>query len=966
MSQPNDKRRSYFSLGEITGLAPLSRAFSTPWARLMSLLRMTPVGILKPDRAPLNIKLTGTPEERFLGSFKRSGMTEAELEKLERKSVDRALVFTGLAFLVWVSTFCFARNLLELRGGILSAPQAIYVVLFPATLTVFALRDGLRAYQLWNRALVTFPEAIARIVQWMRNGPPSPPSSPSGRAPRQIGQTLKSFLVFGLWAAGISAFWPHLLLAQSVAAGGTGIVDTGQATTTLSGAYGTLAKLGSSDLSGQWLARLFPSLSGSGSSDQLSSLLSSFNAILLDGGTGLAFWQGTVGLIYAAQRGGLEGTNIHAVISPLRALVGAGALAPVMGGYCIMQMLALQVLGGGYWMANQLYADMITDTFNAASATPASGAIPVDGMNTLIGTALSAETCYAWYIDNVQDASAAGVSIGQSYTSRGNYRSGNLATNTNLPWSSGPTSTATDSYTWDLGECGSISLGSAENTNSNADVAYSGGSAFDSSRNGQFETFMTGLWNSGLPKALASIYTPGGGAKPGQTPIAPPTEATLASDYSDVTSAATTYFNNLQSDGEALTSSGLTSYANAIKGTGTNLGWVSAGALYSTISSMYSRTATANEGSLPSLTVTSLEGVADSDQAMIQKSYDEVSSFLSSAVLPIEPTFTSTKGSMAPVAPVAGAEFNTAADVHRVLDEPTAGLLFRLDNTLLLDPANPMASVVSEGYFMMHAGEGALVAVGVVKAVSSIPGVKAAAGIAASAVPGGSIISGVISKAVGFAAFLGEVLIFVGAFEAFVIPMLFYIAWLFQIVNCIAFAAEFVLAAPLAAFQFMRVSGTEPVGPEQRQFFLLAFMQGFLRPSLLLFGLLISSFVFASIAGVLNATFNLAVASVQGSSIVGPIGIVTYVLMLVFVQWQLCTRSVSLIGRVPDAVADIVGGAAARLSGADEQALGVASQTGDKVRSATGGVIAYAFGRATKTGQATRQNPGKGDSDQGG
>jgi conjugal transfer/type IV secretion protein DotA/TraY len=878
------------------------------------------------------------------------------------KTVDRAMVFAGLAVLVWVSTFCFGRNLLELRGGILNAPQAIYVVLFPATLTVFALRDGLRAYQLWNRALVTFPEAIARIVQWVRNRPPSPPNTPSNRPTRQIGQTLKSFLVFSLWATGISLFWPHLLFAQSVAAGGTGIVDTGQATTTLSGAYGTLAKLGSSDLSGQWLARLFPSLSGSSSTDQLSSLLSSFNAILLDGGTGLAFWQGTVGLIYAAQRGGLEGTNIHGVISPLRALLGAGALAPVLGGYCMMQMLALQILGGGYWMANQLYSDMITDTFNAASATPASGAIPVAGMNTLISTALSAETCYAWYIDNVQDAAATDVTTGLSYYQMSNAASGNLATSTNLPWSSGPTSTATDSYTWDLGECGSISLGSAENTNSNADVAYSGGSAFDAARNGQFETFMTAVWNSGLPKALASIYTPNGGAEPGQTPISPPSGATLASDYNGVTSAATTYFNNLQSDGESLTSSGLTSYANAINGTGNNLGWVSAGALYSTISSMYSRTATANEGSLPSLTVTSLEGIADSDQAMIQKSYDEVSSFMSSAVLPTEPTFSSENGNMAPVAPVAGAEFNTETDVHRVLDEPAAELLFRLDNTLLLDPANPMASVVSEGYFMMHVGEAALVGAGVAKAVSFIPGVKAAAGIASAAGGGPGIIAAVISKAASFAVFLGEVLVFVGAFEAFVIPMLFYIAWLFQIVNCIAFAAEFVLAAPLAAFQFMRVNGTEPIGPEQRQFFLLAFMQGFLRPSLLIFGLVISSFVFASIAGVLNATFNLAVASVQGSSIVGPIGIVTYVLMLVFVQWQLCTRSVSLIGRVPDAVADIVGGAAARLSGADEQALGVASQTTGQVRRVTGGVIAYTLGGASKTAQSNNAAaPGRSD-----
>ena len=97
--------------------------------------------------------------------------------------------------------------------------------------------------------------------------------------------------------------------------------------------------------------------------------------------------------------------------------------------------------------------------------------------------------------------------------------------------------------------------------------------------------------------------------------------------------------------------------------------------------------------------MTSLEGVADSDQAMIQKSYDEVSSFLSSAVLPIEPTFTSTKGSMAPVAPVAGAEFNTAADVHRVLDEPTAGLdpisSGEIDELILkLQRERQMASIV--------------------------------------------------------------------------------------------------------------------------------------------------------------------------------------------------------------------------------------------------------------------------------
>jgi len=575
-------------------------------------------------------------------------------------------------------------------------------------------------------------------------------------------------------------------------------------------------------------------------------------------------------------------------------------------------------------------------------------------MEELISTALSAETCYAWYLDNASDASAADITITYSYYQLANAASGDLVTDANLPWSGQPTASGTNAYTYDLGECGTISLGSAQNTNSNAAVVFSGGSAFDSSRNSQFETFMQSVWNSGLPKALSSIYTANGGAQPGQTPVTAPTASTLSTDYQSVVTAASTYLTGLQQDGSALTSSGLTSYASALNGTGTKLGWVSAGALYSAISQSYSRTTTGIEGSIPALTVTSLEGVASYDQEMIQKSYDQVSSFMSSAVLPTEPTMTATGGNMSPVAPVAGADFNAEADTQRVLNEPTAALLFHLDNSLMLDPSNPMASVVSEGYFLMHAGEAILGAAGAAKLASKFSGVGVAAQAASAAGGFPGVIAGFVSKAVQFAVLLGEILLFVGAFEAFVIPMLFYIAWLFQIVNCIAFAAEFVLAAPLAAFQFMRVTGTEAIGQEQRQFFIIAFMQGFLRPSLLIFGLVISSYVFASIAGVLNATFNLAIASVQGSSMVGPIGIIAYVLMLVFVQWQLCVRSISLIGGVPDAVAAIVGGASSRMSGADEQALGVTSSVAPRIRGATGAIIGYALGNTSKAAQGNK------------
>ncbi|WP_211477314.1 hypothetical protein [Acidiphilium multivorum] len=170
--------------------------------------------------------------------------------------------------------------------------------------------------------------------------------------------------------------------------------------------------------------------------------------------------------------------------------------------------------------------------------------------------------------------------------------------------------------------------------------------------------------------------------------------------------------------------------------------------------------------------------------------------------------------------------------------------------------------------------------------------------------------------------------------------MMIYIVWLFAIVNVIAFAAEFVLAAPLAAFQHMRLFGEEAINQEQRQFYIISFLQGFLRPSLLLFGLAISTFVLSAVAQVLDATFNVAAAASLGNATVGPIGVIVFVLMLLYLQFQITVRSVELITRVPDAVADLVGGYLARLGGESaggvgERAYGEGTQTARQLSSAS-------------------------------
>ncbi len=158
----------------------------------------------------------------------------------------------------------------------------------------------------------------------------------------------------------------------------------------------------------------------------------------------------------------------------------------------------------------------------------------------------------------------------------------------------------------------------------------------------------------------------------------------------------------------------------------------------------------------------------------------------------------------------------------------------------------------------------------------------------------------------------------------------------------------------------MRVTGTEPVGQEQRAFFMIAFMQGVLRPSLLLFGLAISTYVFSAISAVLNATFNLGVASAVGNGVIGPVGIVVICLLLFFVQWQLCVRSIHLISTVPEAVTEIVGGGLGRLGSVESHVSNVYGMISMGARSSLSNVWAQ-LGNDRQRNATPRSDPAEGD-----
>lgn len=901
-----DHRKLRVAAGEISGVRPLVASFLVPWRSLSMLLRQGWRGRPHVDRPVTGGGYSAlSPEARFESEAARERLTDRQVIALAIRTTRGAVLASVFFLTMFIYSVIHSTQVFRAPPGPLSPFFTLsYVWIFTAVMGMFALREHLRAYQFRSRRLVNLWEWIGclrrkqllRITDETRNRHPP----------------LVLMLLFLGGAAAASLLFSHPALAQATT---RGPVDVGQASAQMQNAFGMLRRLGPTDLSGQWLARLFPSLTGA-QPGMLASMFSSFNTILLNLGGVFVFWQMGLGMVHAAQNGSLRGSRIHVPYSPMRTFAGAAALAPVLGGYCLAQALALQILGTGYWMADQLYSKMIGAAFSPAEISQSVNSLPLAGMSTLLNNGLSAETCFAWYQANARDLSIVGVPsrVGPmaAHVPTTQSVSTGVTPGGGLPWASSPNEFGSD-YIYNLGQCGSLSVPIEGGATSIAVIGprtFTGGDAFDSARNAAFNTYMSSLWSSGLPTALAGMISPNGGAAITAPAIGSPTAQVLQTDYAKSETAAATYLASTRTAAAALANSSLTAYARALKSTSQSLGWVSAGSLYSAISQMYTHAIGAATSSVPALTVTTLDGVSPSERAHIEASYNSVNVLMLSAILPISATYPSSSGGV--IAPTGGTSFNAETASQRVLDQPSAALLFRIDHGMLLDPRNPIGSITSEGTMLIYSG-GAMAGLGL--AGSWALHLAAPLGRAALPVTPLARLGGKVSD---IATILGEVLIIVGSFETYVVPMLFYITWMFAIVNVIAFAAEFVLAAPLAAFQHMRIFGEEAINQEQRQFYLISFLHGLLRPSFLLFGLAISTYVFSAISQVLNATFNLAAASSLGGSIVGPIGIVTFVLMLVFIQYQLSVRSIAMITRAPDAVADLVGGYLARLGGGNE------------------------------------------------
>ncbi len=902
--------------------------------------------VRRPTRNQADPHLPPGPAERFEYLAQRDFLTEPRRLRMLKSAETNRTVLSLIAFGLLGDAVVKTGFILARGEGVFKLFSQSYAWLLAVAFGFMAFRAAILSYQLRSRRAVSWQEFVEEGLHLKRLGhagrgmleqfPPKPSYSPnpeppvgkptSGRASllRRLRRPC-GFLFLSIGALGSVI---HRALGQTISTGSDAA----------SNAVGLVAQLGSQDLSAGWLTTLFPAgVSASSGSDALGSMLVTFNTLMLDFGAGMLAWHAMNAIVEIAHEGSTASKNWHQIWSPIRVAAGATFLMPV-NGYCLAQLVAIQCLAGGYLMANQLWSAYATFSLNDTTLQNSVNNMVALPPATILQAVLSAETCQAYI--NFYSAQAAADDIIPT-------DDGGLAPTDPMEASSGSNPWLSESDTgtshiYNFGVCGTLSIGQEgagtgdfggffAGSGSAGQNTDSGDSQFDTTTNKAFQALMTSVWagGNGLPNDLLAMIAPTSNSSGAPATV---TTAQITSDLATANAAVTTYTQALQGAASSVVSSGLSQFSGGVSATTKSLGWASAGTFYLAIEQLYSNVSGLGHAGMPAYLAGDTAGMDSSDAALVAKAELMPTALLNSRDMPTSTSTTSTtsgsssSASSSPavtLAPPASGSANSFEDyTNLMLSGPMGNITSWLINDFTLSSVNPIADMISEGNVLLASGE-AIMGTALVSQ-SKVGSLLATAGEALTGNEGGAattagmgLVGSLMPGAINIVLLVGEFLIAVGVIESVILPMMIYITWLYALLNVIAFAAEFILAAPLAAFQHMRFDGQSFIEQDQRPFYTLIF-NGVLRPSLLLFGLFISTFVLTAILTVFNATFKMGIIAVQGSDFIGVCQTLGLVALQVFIQYQILSRCVSLIHRVPHMVATLLKSEVTDLAGADE------------------------------------------------
>lgn len=269
-------------------------------------------------------------------------------------------------------------------------------------------------------------------------------------------------------------------------------------------------------------------------------------------------------------------------------------------------------------------------------------------------------------------------------------------------------------------------------------------------------------------------------------------------------------------------------------------------------------------------------------------------------------------------------------------NEITAGTLPAFASGLALNTANPLAELSALGHRMVQAAFAANTSVTAFSGkqdpscVADIRNKNAANGSEDGQLSTSSCNLSYMQADAGTSALMAAVsssLVMAGITLAFVLPLLPFIRFLFGILTWIVAVFETVIAIPVVALAHIKLDGDGLAGPMARSAYMLL-LQVFLRPVLMVFGLMVALLVFNLMIVALNEFYSQAVRSAEGGGSVSALAAVVYTVIYVALAYGLANASFKAVDMVPSQCLMWIGGATQQGMDGTQYVSGAVSQTG--------------------------------------
>lgn len=174
---------------------------------------------------------------------------------------------------------------------------------------------------------------------------------------------------------------------------------------------------------------------------------------------------------------------------------------------------------------------------------------------------------------------------------------------------------------------------------------------------------------------------------------------------------------------------------------------------------------------------------------------------------------------------------------------------------------------------------------------------------------------------VGIITILVMALLTAGVYLSFYLPLIPYITWINGVIKWLVVVIESLIAAPIWAAAHVHPDGDEQVGRAGPGYMII--LGVFMRPTLMLFGLIIAIVAAQPMAHFINMTFMTAIQGSMTGSTNGITAILAYVVLYGFLMTIMLHSLFGLINWLPDNVLRWIGNAVG--------AHGIADREGDKV-----------------------------------